>query len=96
MEDGPPEPVIENLSDGVGDNLRCQTSEQAPEGFRSMAFQGEEIFELVNDAFDELLLLLSSSPPSSLLRPRSPGVLLRGGGSQGLVGLPPVFLPRNR
>lgn len=38
MADGPPESVIEHLSDGVGGNFRRQTSEQAPESLRAMAF----------------------------------------------------------
>ena len=70
MADRPPELVVEHLSDGVGGNLRRQTSEQASESFRAMALQGEEVFKLIYDAFDELPL--AGCPPAIFLWPRSP------------------------
>jgi hypothetical protein len=64
------------LSTSVGGHLRRQPGKQTSESLGAVALQGEEVLELVYDALDELPL--ASGPPPGLLRPRSPGVLLRG------------------
>jgi hypothetical protein len=59
-----------------------------------VALQGEEVFELVYDALDELTL--ARRPATVGLRPSSLGIILGRGGDQSSVTLKPMLLPGNR
>ena len=85
MPQRPTKLVVEPLPTGVGCDLGSQAGQKTSQRLGPVALQGEEVFQLVYDALDELAL--ARRPATVGLRPSSLGIILGRGGDQSSVAL---------
>src|SRR5918995_5418958 len=84
-----PELVVEPLPAGVGRDLGCQAGQKTTERLGPVALQGEEVLQLVYDAFDELAL--ARRPAAVDLGPSPLGIVLGCSGDQSSIALKPML-----
>jgi hypothetical protein len=87
----PAERSVYSLGAGIRCDLDRQARQQPAQRLRPVALHTEEVLQLADHPFYNLVL--AGRPTTIGLRPRPPGVIVRGGGHQRSVLLKPAPLP---